>query len=398
MKELMMPKRKTLDKKFTDLQKEIDLEKFLENIKSNFKDLSDPRIDNRCTYPMWYLFLVILSGYLAGCNTIADIAHFAELRACWFADLTGQKLPAPSYDTFWWFFVRVKPKVFKELIVRWLQGLSQDLKDQLLAIDGKRLRGVSDNEHISHIVELFATEGRLVIAQEKVRDKAGEAQALPALLNAFDITGAIISMDALYANVGDINKVVNSGADYIVGIKGNQPNLEAEVHNFFEQANAINYEGVEGFTQVETHEKGHGRTERRCVSVVNELDWLPQREEWHLQSLIEVRSERVIGDKVELATRYYGSSRKADAKKFVVWVREHWGIENGLHYVMDVVFKEDASLSDVGHSAENMSLIRRLATNIISTFDPERGITDARRNATYEPNYLRGLLGKVFVK
>jgi predicted transposase YbfD/YdcC len=394
----MMPKRKTSDKIFTDLQQEIDLEKFIENIKSNFKDFLDPRVINRCIYPMWYLFLVILSGYLAGCNTIADIAHFAELRAAWFSNLTGQKLPAPSYDTFWWFFVRVKPEVFKELIFKWLQGLPQNLKDQLLVIDGKRFKGVSDNEHISHIVELFATEGRLVIAQEKVPDKKGEAQALPALLSAFDVTGAIISMDALYANVGDINKVVSKGADYIVGVKGNQPNLEAEIRNFFEQAEAVKYEGVEGFTKVETHGKGHGRKERRCVSVVNELDWLPQREEWRLQSIIEVRSERMIGGKLELATRYYGSSLKADAKKFAVWVREHWGIENRIHYVMDVIFREDASLSDVGYSAENMSLIRRLAANIIRTFDPERGIADARRNATHEPNYLRGLLGKIFIK
>jgi predicted transposase YbfD/YdcC len=393
----MMPKRKTTDKHFTDLQKEIDQKKFLESVKSNFKDFPDPRFSNRCTYPMWYLFLVILSGYLSGCDTIAEIAHFAELRKNWLVELTKSELSAPSYDTLWWFFVRVKPKVFKDLIGRWLQGLPPNLKDQLLAIDGKRLRGVSDNEHISHIVEMFAIEGRLVIAQEKVPDKAGEAQALPALLDTVDITGAIVSMDALYANVGAINEVLSRGADYIVGIKGNQPTLEAELQNFFEQARAVNYEDIEGISLTETHEKSHGRSEKRSICVVTELDWLPQKDEWDLQSLIEIRSERILGDKIEIATRYYGSSRKADAKKFATWIRGHWGIENSLHYVMDVVFKEDASLSDTGHSAENMSLIRRLAVNIIRTVDPERGIADARRNATYEPKYLRGLLGKVFV-
>ena len=110
---------------------------------------------------MWYLFLIILSGYLSGCDTVADIAHFAELRGSWFTGLTGLKLSIPSYDTIWWFFVRVKPKVYKELIGRWLQGLPQDLKDQLLAIDGKRLRGVSDNEHISHIVEMYRATIRI---------------------------------------------------------------------------------------------------------------------------------------------------------------------------------------------------------------------------------------------
>lgn len=397
-KGLIMPKRKTTGKNFVDLQQEIDLNIFIQNIKSNFKDFPDPRIKSRCAYPMWYLFLVILSGYLSGCNTVSDIAHFAEIRSSWFTALIGEKFSAPSYDTLWWFFVRVNPKIFKDLIGRWLQNLPKDLKDQLLAIDGKRLRGVSDKEHISHIVELFAIESRLVIAQEKVPDKLGEAKALPALLDSIDITEAVISVDALYANIHDTRLILNKESDFIVGIKGNQPNLEAELHNFFEQAKAVNYEGVDGITLFETDEKGHGRIERRSICVVNELDWLPQKDEWQLKALIEIRSERIIGDKIGLETRYYASSRKADAKKFAYWIRGHWGIENTLHYVMDVIFKEDASLSDIGFSAENMSLIRRLAANIIRTFDPDSGIADARRNATYDPNYLRGLLGRMFVK
>ncbi len=391
-----MPKRKTSDKQFIELEKEINLEKFASSVKSSFSDFPDPRIETRCIYPIWYLFLIVLSGYLAGCNTIADIAHFAELRASWFADLTGKKVAPPSYDTFWWFFVRVNPKVFKELIGRWLEKLPSDMKDQLLMIDGKRLRGISDKEHINHIVELFAAESRLVIAQEKVSVKADERQALPALLDAVDVRGAIISVDALYAHVSDLNEIIKRGADYIVGLKGNQKNLESEVHNFFDQS--TNYDSCEGITRIEIHEKGHGRIESRYVCVANDLDWLPQREDWQLQSLIEVRSERTIGEKTEKAIRYYGSSRKADAKNFSNWIRGHWGIENILHHVMDVVFEEDAALSDIGHSAENMSLIRRLAANIIRVYDPERGIADARRNATYSSAYLRGLLGKVFIK
>jgi len=393
-----MPKRKTSTKTFHNLQNEIDPSKFLESVKSNFQEYPDPRIKGRCVYPMWYLFLVILSGYLAGCNTIADIAHFAELRSKWFSELTGQDMKAPSYDTFWWFFIRVKPFVFKGLIKRWLQGLPEDLKDQLLIIDGKRLRGVSEKEHITHVVELFATEGRLVVAQEKVPDKAGEAKALPALLEAIDVTGSIISLDALYANVKDTNLIIEKGADFIVGIKGNQPTLHAEIENFFEQAKDVNYKEVEGITIHETEEKNRGRQETRTVCVVSEIDWLPQKHEWKLESLIEVRSGRILGNKKENETRYYASCRKGTAKEFAYWIREHWGIENSLHYVMDVVFKEDASLCNVGYSAENMSLIRRLATNMIRIFDPEIGITDARRNATYEPNYLRGLLGKIFIK
>ncbi len=390
-----MAKRKK-DQEFANLTQEIDVEKFRASVRGGFADFPDPRVAGRCVYPTWFMFLVILSGYLAGCNTIADIAHFAELREGWFMTLAGLDTGIPSYNTLWWFLTRVKPTAFKALITKWFQQLDPCMRDQLLVIDGKRLRGVSDSAHITHIVELFAVEGRLVIAQEKVPDKASERQALPALLDSIDAEGAIITMDALYAHVDDVEEVLQRGADYIVGIKGNQGTLEAEVRNFFDQAHSVDYEGVSA-TRSKTVEKGHGRIEERSICVTNDLDWLPQREKWHLQSLIEVRSRRTVTGKVEGSIRYYGSSRKGDAGQFMNWIRGHWGIEC-MHYVMDVVFEEDASLGDSGESAENMSLIRRLAGNIIKIFDPNRGVTDARRCATYEPTYLRGLLARVFVK
>ena len=388
--------KKKKDPAFVDFTQDIDIEKFRINVRGGFVNFPDPRVSGRCIYPTWYMFLIILSGYLAGCNTIADIAHFAELRESWFANLSGMETGVPSYNTLWWFFTRVQPNAFKALIAKWFQQLEPSLRDQLLVIDGKRLRGVSDNEHISHIVELFAVEGRLIIAQEKVPDKANERKALPALLDSVNVEGAIITMDALYAQVADLEEIVRRKADYIVGIKGNQGALEAEVRNFFEQAHCVEYEET-GVTRARTIEKGHGRIEERTVCVTNDLEWLPQQEKWRLQSLIEVRALRIIGGKEEKSIRYYGSSRRGDADQFMHWIREHWGIES-MHYVMDVVFEEDASLADSGESAENMSLIRRLATNIIKMFDPTRGITSARRCATYEPAYLRGLLARVFVK
>lgn len=388
--------KKKKDKVFLDITQDIDLERFRISVQGAFSDFPDPRIETRCVYPAWFMFLMILSGYLAGCNTIADIVDFAELREAWFANLAGLEIQAPSYNTLWWFLTRVHPKAFKTLIAKWFQKLDKELKDQLLVIDGKRLRGISDSEHISHIVELFAAENRLIIAQEKVPDKASERKALPSLLDSVNVKGAIVTMDALYAHVADVEAVLQRGADYIVGIKGNQGTLEAEVLNFFVQAYSVDYEDVT-VTRTSGVEKGHGRIEERTVCVTNDLDWLPQKEQWHLRSLIEVRSQRIVSGKIEKSIRYYGSSRQGTADQFALWIREHWGIES-MHYVMDVVFEEDASLGDSGSSAENMSLIRRLAGNIIRMYDPDRGVASARRYATYEPNYLRGLLGKVFIK
>ena len=388
-----MPKRKTADKEYQDLTKDIDVIALQENIKVFFSKFPDPR--KRWIYPAWYLILVILCGYLSGCNTIADIAHFAEVRNTWLNTILGVEFQPISYDTIWWFFVRVKPKAFKDLLSRWLQALPLDLKDQLLTIDGKRLRGVSDNEHITHIVELFATGSRIVIAQELVPNKSCERAALPELLKAIDVRGAIISMDAHYTYAQDLRLVTHAGADYIVGIKGNQGNLEAEVKNYFDQAYAIQYDSVE-LKCYTTLDKGHGRIETRHVCVTQNLEWLAQRETWGLKSLVEVRSERVTENKVEHGILYYGSSRTGTPEQFANWIRSHWDIENGLHYIADVVFAEDASLADTGHSAENMALLRRLAMNIIKTVDPKRGMADARRNAAFEPSYLRGLLSRLF--
>jgi predicted transposase YbfD/YdcC len=281
------------------------------------------------------------------------------------------------------------------MMSRWLQALPPNLKDCLLSIDGKRLRGISDNEHISHLVELFAVNSRIVIAQERVPDKTCERAALPQLLQAVDVRGAILSMDAHYAYIDDLRLILNSGADYIVGIKGNQGNLEAELRNYFDQANAIQY-SAEEFGCYTTIDKEHGRIETRHVCVSQDLEWLSQRDAWGLKSVIEVRSERVMGDKIEEGIRYYGSSRLGSPVQFAEWIRDHWQIENGLHYVADVIFEEDASLANAGHAAENIALLRRLSMNIIRTFDPKRGMADARRNSMFEPAYLRGLLSRLF--
>src|SRR5829696_8932137 len=394
--EKAMPKRKTVDKEYQELIN-TNLPALKESIQNFFSDFPDPRIQLRCLYPSWYLILIILSGYLSNCNTIADIAYFAEARGAWLNASFGLNFNIPSYDTIWWFLARVKPNGLKDLMFQWLTPLPADLKNQLLVVDGKRLKGVSDNEHICHLVELFAAESRLVIRQEKVQNKSCERKALPQLLKGIDVKGAIISFDAHFTYKEELQYVLNAGADYLVGIKGNQGNLEAEIHNFFSQAHAIDYQSEE-FNCHLTLDKGHGRIESRHICVTQDLDWLAQKEEWGLKSLIEVRAERFIGGKVQNSIRYYGCSRYASPEQFADWIREHWLIENPLHYVVDVIFNEDASLANIGHIAENLSLFRRLAMNVVRSCDPERGIADARRGATYEPKYLLGLLSRLFAK
>lgn len=389
-----MAKRKAKDQDFEDLIK-VDLQNLKENARNFFSGFPDPRIETKCLYPFWYLILIVLCAYLSNCNTIADIAYFSKFRGPWLNSSLGLNFDSPSYNTIWWFFTRVKPEGLRNLTSQWLSFLPSGLKDQLLVVDGKRLRGVSSNKHISHLVELFAAESRIVIRQEMVSKKSCERKSLPALIENIDIRGAIVSFDAHFAYIESLRHVLNAEADFLVGIKGNQGNLEAEVHSFFTQAHAIHYQDKE-LQRCSTVEKGHGRIETRHICVVHGLDWLPQKEEWGLQSLIEVRSQRVVGKKIENAVRYYGSSRCATPQQFANWIRGHWSIENPLHHVVDVIFKEDASLANIGYAAQNMSLFRRLAMNIVRTADPNRGLADARRGAMYEPNYMLGLLSRLF--
>lgn len=395
-----MPKRKTTNKQFLELCKDIDIESFRESVKADFTHFPDPRKSGQIVYPAWYLMLVILCGYFSNCDTLADIAHFAEARENWLKELTGIPYPPPSYDTFWWFLVRVKPEAFKEMLKRWFNQLPGQLRDQLLVIDGKRLRGASTSKEIVHIVEFFAAKNCLVIAQERVPEKTTEPKALPELLKNVNIEGALVSMDALFTTVNIAKQILKEKADYLFGLKGNQGSLHDELINFFVQAHDANYEGVEHDCYIdEIGKKQHGRFERRTIRVVDDIGWLPQKDTWdHLSTLIEVRSEREINENLEEATRYYISSRKGSAKEFSEWIRDHWGIENKLHWVADVVFREDDCLMNVGYAAENLSLIRRIVMNIVHVVDPECGLADARRNALFEPHYLRGALGKIFIK
>jgi predicted transposase YbfD/YdcC len=393
-----MPKPRIVNKDLIELSNHLDPKVLLGSVRTSFHDFPDPRRAGSVIYPAWYLLFVSLCAFLSGCNTVSEIASFALLRADWLTTVLDIPLKIPGYDTLWTFLHRTRPEGLKVVIREWFQSLPIDLRDKLLAIDGKRLKGVSTNEVATHLVELFAAEERLVICQEKVPDKKNELGALPALLGSVSIEGSIVSMDAMYTQKSVTTTILQKKADYLMGLKGNQGNLLDEVTNFFDQANAISFEGLEN-DFFESSEKGHGREESRRVRVVHDLEWLPQLDDWDgLKTIIEVVSKRQTRDKEEVSTRFYISSRIANAEHFSKWIRAHWSIENNLHWVADVVFMEDKAKNKKGHSAENMALLRRLAMNAVNYCDPGNGLAAARTFAKLAPEYLEGLLAKLFLR
>jgi predicted transposase YbfD/YdcC len=393
--------RRKIDSSILEASQQFDAKTFAETIMGEFSDFPDHRRNQKnVVYPIWYICLVILCGVFCGCNTIEEIAEYAALQRDWFKELTGKSYPAPSCSTLWWFLVRTQPEAIKQYFGKWFIKLPDQLKDQLLALDGKRLKAASRQGDLTHIVELFATDDRCVLAVEKVPCKTVEKSCLPAILQQVDVSGAIISGDAHFTTPVVAEQIVESGADYLLAVKGNQPNLQAELDNFFLQAHAIEWEGLAHST-ASTLEKDHGRIETRKIRVVHDIDWLPQKNQWKkLNSIIEVSSLREFTDgrESESATRLYISSRKDTAKKFAKWVREHWSVENHCHWVADVIFMEDEAQTNTGHSAENMSIFRRLAMNMAKVADPERGPASVRRAATFGPGYLRGILAKIFLR
>lgn len=399
--EATMARRKPIDPSILEAAKNFDAKKFTESIKAEFADFPDPRLnEKRVLYPVWYLCLITLCGFFCGCNTIEEIAEYVLLQRDWFNSLLGGSYQAPCYGTLWWFLTRTEPEALKKYLHKWFIKMPGDLKDQLLALDGKRLRGANFLGKITHVVELFATEDRFVLAMEKVPDKTVEKTTLPDILKQVDVTGAIISGDAHFTVPESAKQIIEAGADYLLAVKDNQPILHAEMQNYFEQAESIKWEGVEHSFH-ETIEKEHGRIEQREVKVVEDLDWLRQREDWkNLTTLIQVKSTREWAgqDRLEAAVRYYISSRSAKALDFYKWVRRHWSIENSCHWIADVIFREDMAQADRGNSAENLGIFRRLAMNIASIVDPKRGLASVRTTAAFGTDYLKGILSKIFLR
>jgi predicted transposase YbfD/YdcC len=247
-----------------------------------------------------------------------------------------------------------------------------------------------------HMVSIWACNHQLTLGQVKVNGKSNEITAIPKLLEMIDIAGATVTIDAMGAQTKIASQIVDKGGEYIIALKGNQTSFHDEVSNFFEQAKEINFEGVE-HQAYHMIEEGHGRSEKRSFYVTEEIDWLPQRNDWAgLKSIILLTSECTVGGKTSKESRCYFSSRSADARKIAYAIRSHWGIES-CHWILDVAFDEDALKARAGNVAENLSLLRKMAVAILKQDTKTKGGVELRRKrAGWDPDYLLQLLGVKF--
>ncbi len=270
---------------------------------------------------------------------------------------------------------------------------------QVVALDGKTVRRSHDRTNgkaAIHLVSAWATENRLVLGQRKVDDKSNEITALPALLDVLALRGCLVTIDAMGCQTAIAQTILNQGADYVLTLKGNQPALEQAVHEVFADAQAHGYRGL-AHDQHRTLEKGHGRIEeRRCwtISEPESLAYVNAEGRWPgLRSIAMVEAARTIGDATSRETRYYISSLVGTAQQVGEAVRGHWGIENSLHWVLDIAFREDDSRVRTGHAAENVAVLRHIALNLLRREASARcGVKAKRLKAGWDDAYLRRIL------
>lgn len=380
-----------------DLNQE-DSVAFRKSLEEHFGELKDYRRQKSVTHLLLDILFITICAVISGANDLKAVAVYAQRKQRWLIDTLALANGVPSYTTFWTVFALLSPEALGKFFVEWVQSKITSQNGRVISIDGKAQRGTAEKgkpHSFVHIVSAWSTTGHLTLGQLKVDGKSNEITAIPKLLDVVDVEGSIVTIDVMGCQTEIADKIVEKGADYILALKGNQGNLVDEVENYFQQAESTDFEGVE-CDAVGSKERAHGRVEKREVYTTEDIDWLPQKDEWRsIKTIIMVISERTLKDlPPSVERRYYISSLSADALMVAKAIRGHWGIENQAHWILDVAFCEDEQNANAGNIAENMSLIRRTALNMLKQEKSIKcGIEIKRQAAGWDNEYLLKVIG-----
>lgn len=361
----------------------------------HFSAISDDREPWRVAYPLREVLFLVVCATIANSDDYDDIVDWGEAHLDFLRRFSAFHHGIPCIDWLRTLMNRVDPDLFSACFCAWVAECWPQHVD-LVAIDGKTSRRSHDRKADRpplHLVSAFATNAKLVLGQEAVDVKSNEITAIPALLERLNLKGALVSIDAMGCNPTIAEAIVEAGADYLLAVKDNQPTLHAEIESYFDTAPA------KEFACAETLDKGHGRLEIRNHKVSKTTDWVASERAYPgakrfknlaVIALVETRIER--GDKTSIERRSYISSRALSAESFADAVRSHWAIENSLHWVLDVTFKEDLSRLRAGHGARNMAVVRHFALNLVRQAKDKRAIKRRRKVASWNPDYLLEIL------
>ena len=362
----------------------------------HFADLTDPRIDRSRLHELLDIVAIAICAVVAGADSRDDIEDFGNARIDWLGTFLELPNGIPSHDTFRRLFERLDPAEFQKGFLGWIGALHEATERQVIAIDGKSLRRSFDRaggKSALHLVHAWATANHLLLGQVAVDQKSNEITAIPVLLEMLWISGAIVTIDAMGCQKEIARTIRGREADYILALKANHERLFEQVVAFWDRACARLMKGPDIVYDREWSQ-GHGRTEARRCWATSDLDWLEGREEWKdLKSVVFIESERFIGESLSVETRYHLSSLPNDARLLNQAVRSHWGVENSLHWVLDVTFDEDRSRIKKENAPENFGLLRRLALCLLKKeATSKRSVKGKRLRASWDEGYLQRVL------
>jgi predicted transposase YbfD/YdcC len=339
------------------------------SILSYFEDLQEPRIERNRAHPLMNIVSSAMLGVICGADNWVAIETYGKAKASWLGTFLDLSTGVPSHDTFGRVFRWLDEEAFQARLVEWTRRIGQATGGQVVAMDGKKLRPSHGRQHERDgigMVRAWASENRMVLGQSKVDDKSSEITAIPPLLAQLDLSGCEVTVDALNTQTAIAQQLIDAGADYIMAVKGNQGTLHEDLPLLFEGFEDECYQDVRYATAPATH-PGHAREEYRQVWVVCEPEYrqyLRQASKWaKLHGLIKLSTVRYLPatDKLERTMRYFISRWHASAQHFLQAIRDHWQIENGLHWVLDIAFREDDRRIRKDHARQNMALIRHIA-------------------------------------
>ena len=359
-----------------------------------FKDLTDPRQAGKVIYPLNEVLLLSLLAVLANAESFTDIARFGEKKLA----LLRRFLPfadgTPPHDRLGDIFATLDAQAFQRCFADWVAALTKT-PVAVIAIDGKTMRGTGGkktSKEAIHMVSAFAARQRLVLAQVRVDEKSNEIIAIPALLDMMAVEGAVITIDAMGCQRDIAAKIIGKKADYILALKGNQGTLREDVEVF------ANEQKTRGFkdTAISAHktvDADHGRIETRNYTVIHDVGWLQARHKWPgLKGVIMVESQRETGQKTERETRFYITSLTLEARLSGPMIRDHWAVENGLHWVMDMTFRDDECRIRTEHAPANFTTLRHIAHNLYRKAPGKDSLRLRRKTAAWDDDFLVSLI------
>lgn len=355
------------------------------SIAKHFSRVKDPRIDRTKRHRLLDIIIIAICGVICGADSWVDIELFGKTKIEWLKTFLKLSNGIPSHDTFGRVFAALNPVEFESSFMEWVQAINQLTQGQVIAIDGKQLRGSHDSragKNAIYMVSAWATENQLVLGQRKVDDKSNEITAIPKLLKLLEVKGCIVMVDAIGTQTKIAKTITEQGGDYILAVKENQGHLYEDIHDVFADNQQFNYEGIP-HSYAKTVNKDHGRIEIRQCWTISDPEYLANIRDlnrWEgIQTLVMILSERRIDDEIEVQDRYFISSLESNAEKILRAKRSYWGIENRLHWVLDIAFNEDRSRVRKDNAPQNFAVLRHMALNLLKQEKTAKGGIKAKR-------------------